>query len=122
MPAAAPAGLPKGMMFPSSVPGRTNLWQRVPLGVVGVIALWNFPLFLAMRSVAPALALANAVLLKPDLQSAVTGGPATGDAVVRHPCMYLVSFTGSTAVGRQIGEFCGQALKKVALEPGPADQ
>ncbi len=145
MPAAAPAGLPKGMMFPSSVPGRTNLWQRVPLGVVGVIALWNFPLFLAMRSVAPALALGNAVLLKPDLQSAVTGGariaclfkdaglppgvlqvlpggPATGDAVVRHPCMYLVSFTGSTAVGRQIGEFCGRALKKVALEPGPADQ
>jgi benzaldehyde dehydrogenase (NAD) len=139
--AAALAGLPNGMMFPSSVPGRTNLWQRVPLGVVGVIAPWNFPLFLAMRSVAPALALGNAVLLKPDLQSAVTGGaliarlfedaglppgvlqvlpggPATGDAVVRHPCVNMISFTGSTAVGRQIGEFCGRALKKVALELG----
>lgn len=139
--AAALAGLPNGMMFPSGVPGRTNLWQRVPHGVVGVIAPWNFPLFLAMRSVAPALALGNAVLLKPDLQSAVTGGaliarlfedaglppgllqvlpggPATGDAVVRHPAVSMISFTGSTAVGRQIGEFCGRALKKVALELG----
>jgi benzaldehyde dehydrogenase (NAD) len=94
-----------------------------------------------MRSVAPALALGNAVLLKPDAQTAVTGGaliaevfaaaglpegvlhvlpggPATGDAVVRHPLVEMISFTGSTAVGRQIGQTCGGLLKKVALELG----
>jgi len=130
-----------GQMFPSSMPGRTNLWRRVPLGTVGVIAPWNFPLLLAMRSVAPALALGNAVLLKPDAQTAVTGGqliaqvfadaglpegvlhvlpggPATGEAVVRHPLVEMISFTGSTAVGRRIGEVCGGLLKKVALELG----
>ena len=130
-----------GQMFPSAMPGRTNLWRRVPMGTVGVIAPWNFPLLLAMRSVAPALALGNAVLLKPDVQSAVTGGaliaqvfadaglpegvlhvlpggPSTGDAVVRHPAVDMISFTGSTAVGRRIGEICGGMLKKVALELG----
>ncbi|HSV35328.1 MAG TPA: benzaldehyde dehydrogenase [Ramlibacter sp.] len=130
-----------GQMFPSSMPGRTNMWRRVPVGTVGVIAPWNFPLLLAMRSVAPALALGNAVLLKPDAQTAVTGGaliaqvfadaglpegvlhvlpggPATGDAVVRHPAVEMISFTGSTAVGRRIGEVCGSLLKKVALELG----
>lgn len=130
-----------GQLFPSAMPGRTNLWRRVPLGTVGVIAPWNFPLLLAMRSVAPALALGNAVLLKPDAQTAVTGGmliaelfaeaglpegvlhvlpggPATGDAVVRHPAVEMISFTGSTAVGRRIGETCGALLKKVALELG----
>ncbi|HSW05629.1 benzaldehyde dehydrogenase [Aquabacterium sp.] len=130
-----------GQTFPSAMPGRTNLWRRVPVGTVGVIAPWNFPLLLAMRSVAPALALGNAVLLKPDAQTAVTGGaliaqvfadaglpegvlhvlpggPATGDAVVRHPAVEMISFTGSTAVGRRIGEICGGLLKKVALELG----
>ena len=130
-----------GQTFPSAMPGRTNLWRRVPIGTVGVIAPWNFPLLLAMRSVAPALALGNAVLLKPDTQSAVTGGALiaevfaeaglpdgvlhvlpggsdTGDAVVRHPAVDMISFTGSTAVGRKIGEVCGGMLKKVALELG----
>ena len=130
-----------GQIFPSSMPGRTNYWRRVPIGTVGVIAPWNFPLLLAMRSVAPALALGNAVLLKPDLQSAVTGGhliaevfaeaglptgvlqvlpggPETGDAVVRDPLVGMISFTGSTAVGKSIGATCGGLLKKVALELG----
>lgn len=130
-----------GQLFPSSMPGRTNMWRRVPVGTVGVIAPWNFPLLLAMRSVAPALALGNAVLLKPDAQTSVTGGmliaqlfadaglpegvlhvlpggPTTGDAVVRHPLVNMISFTGSTAVGRQIGKACGELLKKVALELG----
>lgn len=132
---------PTGLIFPSAMPGRTNHWRRVPVGTVGVIAPWNFPLLLAMRSVAPALALGNAVLLKPDLQTGVIGGaliaqlfadaglpdgvlhvlpggPATGDAVVRHPAVSMVSFTGSTAVGRSIGETCGRLLKKCALELG----
>jgi len=130
-----------GQIFPSGMPGRTNYWRRVPIGTVGVIAPWNFPLLLAMRSVAPALALGNAVLLKPDLQTAVIGGaliaqlfadaglpdgvlhvlpggPATGDAVVRHPLVQMISFTGSTAVGRSIGQVCGGLLKKCVLELG----
>lgn len=132
---------PTGTIFPSSMVGRTNYWRRIPLGVVGVIAPWNFPLLLAMRSVAPALALGNAVLLKPDVQTPVIGGvliaqvfadaglpagvlqllpggPETGDAVVRHDKVAMVSFTGSTAVGRSIGETCGRLLKKCALELG----
>ncbi|HUG21403.1 benzaldehyde dehydrogenase [Piscinibacter sp.] len=132
---------PVGQIFPSAMPGRTNTWRRVPIGTVGVIAPWNFPLLLAMRSVAPALALGNAVLLKPDVQTAVIGGlligqlfadaglpegvlqvlpggPATGDALVRHPLVQMISFTGSTAVGRSIGQTCGGLLKKCVLELG----
>jgi len=130
-----------GEMFPSAMPGRANYLRRIPVGVVGVIAPWNFPLLLAMRSVAPALALGNAVLLKPDGHTSVSGGaliaqlladaglpegvlhvlpggPATGDAVVRHPDVAMISFTGSTAVGRAIGETCGRLLKKCTLELG----
>ena len=132
---------PDGILFPSSMPGRTNQWRQVPVGVVGVISPWNFPLLLSMRSVAPALALGNAVIIKPDTQSAVCGGlllarlfedaglpagvlhvipggPATGEALVRHPQVGMIAFTGSTAVGRAIGQTCGQLLKKVALELG----
>jgi len=132
---------PCGEMFPSNMPGRANYLRRIPVGVVGVIAPWNFPLLLAMRSVAPALALGNAVLLKPDVQTSVIGGaliaqlfadaglpegvlqvlpggPSTGDAVVRHPAVSMISFTGSTAVGRDIGETCGRLLKKCTLELG----
>lgn len=130
-----------GLQFPSSMPGRTNTWRRVPVGTVAVIAPWNFPLLLGMRSVAPALALGNAVVFKPDTQSAITGGllvaqlfedaglPAgvlqvlpggaeAGAALVQHPLTDMVSFTGSTAVGRGIGEACGRTLKKVILELG----
>lgn len=130
-----------GLMFPSSMPGRENTWRRVPMGVVGVIAPWNFPLLLGMRSVAPALALGNSVVYKPDSQAAVTGGllvaqlfedaglppgvlhvipggAEAGDALVRHPMTDMISFTGSTAVGRSIAEICGRALKRTVLELG----
>jgi benzaldehyde dehydrogenase (NAD) len=133
--------LPDGTSFPSAVAGRLNLCQRVPVGVVGVIAPWNFPLFLAMRSVAPALVLGNAVVLKPDPQSAITGGALiaeifseaglpdgvlhvlpggaeAGESMVASPGIDMISFTGSTQVGRLIGEKCGGMLKKVALELG----
>ncbi|KAF3997627.1 benzaldehyde dehydrogenase [Glaciimonas immobilis] len=139
--AAALPMQPEGLLFPSSMPGRTNLSRQLPIGVIGVITPWNFPLLLAMRSVAPALALGNAVILKPDQQSAICGGaliaqafedaglpvgvlhvipggPATGDALVKHPEVGMISFTGSTAVGRAIGQTCGYLLKKVALELG----
>ncbi|OUL73080.1 benzaldehyde dehydrogenase [Paraburkholderia hospita] len=139
--AAAMTMQPDGELYPSAMPGRLNFCRHVPIGVVGVIAPWNFPILLSMRSVAPALAVGNAVVLKPDPQSAVAGGlllaevfedaglptgvfhvipggPATGDALVRHPKVGMISFTGSTAVGRSIGQVCGQMLKKVALELG----
>ena len=139
--AAALPMQPDGALYPSAMPGRMNLTRQVPIGVVGVIAPWNFPLLLALRSVAPALAVGNAVVLKPDPQSAVAGGlllakvfeeaglpagvlhvipggPQTGDALVRHPLVGMISFTGSTAVGRAIGRTCGEMLKKVALELG----
>lgn len=131
----------EGSIFPSNMPGRLNMWVHVPIGVIGVIAPWNFPLLLSMRSVAPALAMGNSVVLKPDPQSGVCGGlliaklfedaglppgvlqvipgaAAAGDALVRHPAVKMISFTGSTAVGRGIGQICGEMLKKVALELG----
>ena len=138
---AALAHEPNGQIFPSSLPGRRNYWERVPIGVVGVIAPWNFPLLLGLRSVLPALAVGNSVLLKPDPQTPVTGGlivaelfeeaglpegvlhvltggAAVGEAVVDAPEVGMVSFTGSTAVGRKIGERCGAQLKRCALELG----
>jgi benzaldehyde dehydrogenase (NAD) len=121
--------------------GRDSLARRVPLGVVGVISPWNFPLVLAMRAVAPALALGNAVVLKPDLNTAVAGGYAVarlfeeaglpagvlhmlpgdaepGAALVADPGVAMVAFTGSTAVGREVGAVGGRGLKRVALELG----
>ena len=59
--AAGLAAQPYGQLIPSSFPGRTNLWAHVPIGVVAIITPWNYPLLLAMRSLAPALALGNAV-------------------------------------------------------------
>ncbi|WP_084268710.1 aldehyde dehydrogenase family protein [Oceanobacillus damuensis] len=131
-----------GEIVPSLVPGKENRIYRSPLGVVGVIGPFNFPMYLAMRSVAPALAVGNGVVLKPDEQTAVTGGlllakvfeeaglpkgvfnvvipniEDIGDAFVEHPIPRLISFTGSTPVGRHIGEICGRNIKKVALELG----
>ncbi len=114
---------------------------RVPLGVVGIITPWNVPLVLAMRSVAPALALGNTVVLKPDIQTAVVGGfliaavlqaaglpenvfhvvpgdAEPGQALTVDPHVAMISFTGSTAVGRLVGEAAGRNLKRVALELG----
>ena len=121
--------------------GRRSTMKRVPIGVVGVLAPWNFPMILAIRSVAPALALGNAVVLKADPHTPVSGGfflssllheaglPAgllhvlpggaeAGQAVCEAPEIGMVSFTGSTAVGRIVGETCGRNLKRVALELG----
>jgi benzaldehyde dehydrogenase (NAD) len=132
---------PQGHLLPSTDVARMSLARRVPLGVVGVITPWNFPLLLAMRSVAPALALGNAVVLKPDPQTPITGGavlarifeeaglPAglfhvinggadVGEALVTAPGVRLITFTGSSAVGRRVGELAGRHLKKVSLELG----
>ena len=137
------AGLPSrpyGELLPSENP-RLSWVERVPVGVVGVIAPFNFPQVLAMRSVAPALALGNAVVLKPDPRTAVCGGVAiarvfeeaglpagvlavlpggaeAGEALVAHPAVKVISFTGSTAAGRRVGQLAGSLLKRVHLELG----
>jgi benzaldehyde dehydrogenase (NAD) len=131
---------PYGELLPSESP-HLSWAERVPVGVVGVISPFNFPQILAIRSVAPALALGNAVVLKPDPRTAVCGGvvlarvfeeaglpegllhvlpggPDTGEALITHPLVRVISFTGSTAVGRHIGALAGQHLKRIHLELG----
>ncbi|MBT2400504.1 benzaldehyde dehydrogenase [Streptomyces sp. ISL-100] len=138
--AAALASRPTGQVLPSEAP-RLSYTRRVPAGVVGVIAPFNAPLILSIRSVAPALALGNGVLLKPDPRTAICGGLSllavfaeaglpegllhvlpggveAGQALVADPDVPVVSFTGSTAAGRAVGEAAGRALKRVHLELG----
>ncbi|MFE3741800.1 benzaldehyde dehydrogenase [Streptomyces sp. NPDC059134] len=138
--AAALASRPTGQMLPSEEP-RLSYTRRVPAGVVGVIAPFNAPLILSIRSVAPALALGNAVLLKPDPRTAVCGGLSlaavlaeaglpegllhilpggaeTGQALVADARVPVISFTGSTAAGRAVGRAAGCALKRAHLELG----
>ncbi|WP_433410391.1 benzaldehyde dehydrogenase [Saccharomonospora azurea] len=138
--AAALPSHPLGEVLPSEAP-RLSFSKQVPVGVVGVIAPFNFPLILSIRSVAPALALGNAVVLKPDPRTAVSGGvtlarifeeaglPAgvlsvlpggadVGGALVDHPRVPVISFTGSTGAGRVVGANASRNLKKVHLELG----
>jgi benzaldehyde dehydrogenase (NAD) len=138
--AATLASRPLGEMLPTNQQ-RLSLLRRVPVGVVGVISPFNVPLILSTRSVAPALALGNAVVLKPDLRTPVSGGFAiarilaeaglpegllhvlpggaeAGTALVTDRHVRLISFTGSTATGRKVAELAGQHLKRVHLELG----
>jgi benzaldehyde dehydrogenase (NAD) len=138
--AASLPGRPYGELLPSEQP-RLSMATRVPAGVVGVISPFNVPLILSVRSVAPALALGNAVILKPDPRTAVTGGISiarvfeeaglppgvlqmlpgaadVGEAMVTHPAIRVISFTGSTAAGRRVGALTGQHLKRAHLELG----
>src|SRR5215218_7132547 len=132
---------PYGQLVPTVVPGRLSMLRRVPVGVIGVITPWNSPSVLGMRVVAPALAVGNAVILKPDPQTPVAGGAMfeavfreaglpegllnvviggaeVGEAIVTDPNVDAVSFTGSTAAGRRVGALAGERLKKVSLELG----
>ena len=132
---------PYGQLVPTAVKGRLSMVRRIPVGVVGAITPWNSPSVLGMRVVAPALALGNAVVLKPDPQTPVIGGAMfeavfreaglpdgllqivvggadVGEALVTDPNVSLVSFTGSTVAGRRVGELAGARLKKVSLELG----
>ncbi|HTY72323.1 MAG TPA: benzaldehyde dehydrogenase [Actinomycetes bacterium] len=129
-----------GELIPSEEP-RLSLARRVPAGVVAVISPFNVPVILGIRSVAPALALGNAVVLKPDPRTAVTGGVSiarifeeaglppgvlqmlpggvdVGEALIAHPSVRVVSFTGSTAAGRRVGELAGRHLTRAHLELG----
>jgi len=113
---------------------------REPVGVCAQIVPWNFPLLMATWKIAPALAAGCAIVLKPAEQTpltalrlgelaleagfpegtlnVLTGDGETGAALVDHPGVAKVAFTGSTVVGREIGAKCGRALKRVTLELG----
>jgi aldehyde dehydrogenase (NAD+) len=134
----------EGPIVPTDIPHKESRVYRQPVGVVGMISPWNFPFHLSSRSVAPAIAVGNSVVIKPASDTPVTGGlllakiyeeaglPAgvlnvviargsvIGDAFVRHPTPRVISFTGSTEVGRRIMELSAQSpiLKRVLLELG----
>jgi aldehyde dehydrogenase (NAD+) len=134
-----------GEVAPSNVPGKVNYFVRRPVGVVSVISPWNVPYLLTLRAVAPALALGNAVVLKPSEETPLAGGltvaeifeeaglppgvlnvvtcpredvEAVGDVLVTHPAVGAVSFTGSTATGQRLAEKAGRHLKRIVLELG----
>lgn len=134
----------EGKILPTNKPGEESFVTHRPLGVIGIISPWNFPFHLTMRSLAPALAAGNGVVIKPASDSPVTGGllPAKffaeagvpeglvnvtvgsgseiGDYFVEHPIPSFISFTGSTAVGKNIASHAvsGKKIKQVALELG----
>ncbi|UOQ44398.1 aldehyde dehydrogenase family protein [Halobacillus salinarum] len=132
----------KGEIMPSNISGKENRVYRNPKGVIGVIGPWNFPFHLSMRSIAPAVATGNTVVVKPASETPVTSGlfiaelfeqagfpegvvnvvvgrgAEIGDEFVTHPIPKLISFTGSTEVGSRIGELAGKHIKDTALELG----
>ena len=139
--AAALATQPTGFLTSTLEPGFQSIARRIPMGVIGIITPWNSPIILAARAIAPALAMGNAVVLKPDVQSPVSGGfifakllelanlpeglfhvlpggPETGEALVKEPTVDMVSFTGSTRAGKLVGANASGLLKRVALELG----
>lgn len=132
----------EGKILPSVEDNKENRLYRSPIGVVGVISPFNFPFFLSMKSVAPALGAGNGVVLKPHEDTPVTGGTLIGkifeeaglpkgllnvvitdineigDAFVEHPIPRIISFTGSTKVGSYIGQVAMKHFKKPLLELG----
>ena len=113
---------------------------REPVGVVGLIVPWNFPLLIASWKLGPALACGNTIILKPAEQTPLTtlrfgqlaieagipagviniltGGPEVGKAIVRHPGIDKIAFTGSTSVGKEIMRGAADTLKRITLELG----
>ncbi|MFF8709888.1 aldehyde dehydrogenase family protein [Streptomyces sp. NPDC015184] len=131
---------PQGSLLPSPANGRENRLHRLPVGVIGVITPYNFPFLVAMKSVAPALALGNAVVVKPNQNAPVVGGgmvarifedaglPAgllnvlitdvaeIGNAFIEHPVPAVISFAGSDRVGRHVGAVAAGHFKRTILE------
>lgn len=132
----------EGKILPSPTDGKENRVYRIPIGVVGVLSPFNFPFFLSMKPVAPALGAGNGVVLKPHEHTIISGGTMIakifeeaglpkgllnvvsteiseiGDTFVEHPVPRSIAFTGSTTVGRHIGALAGKNLKEVQLELG----
>jgi acyl-CoA reductase-like NAD-dependent aldehyde dehydrogenase len=134
----------RGHVIPSAEPdAQLNLVLKLPYGVVGCIVPWNYPILLLAWKIAPALAAGNTVVIKPASQTplatlemmeaafdhlppgvvnVVTGrGSEIGDALVRHPDVLLIAFTGSTEVGQRIMELGAPRIKKLHLELGGKD-
>ncbi|WP_306188656.1 aldehyde dehydrogenase family protein [Streptomyces sp. MK5] len=133
---------PEGQILPSPGEGKENRVYRVPVGVVGVISPFNFPFLLSVKSVAPALALGNAVVLKPHQDTPIAGGTLVakifedaglpggvlnvvvtdiaeiGDAFLEHPVPKVISFTGSDRIGRHVATVCAAHFKRSVLELG----
>jgi aldehyde dehydrogenase (NAD+) len=134
----------QGRILAGDFPGKENRVYRKPVGVVTVISPWNWPMHLTARSAIPAIALGNAVVIKPANETPITGGlifarlfeeaglppgvmsvvfgpnESIGDPVVQNPLSRVLSFTGSTAVGRRIGQLAvaNGRIKKAMLELG----
>jgi acyl-CoA reductase-like NAD-dependent aldehyde dehydrogenase len=132
----------RGRVIPSIESSQLSLVLKEPYGVVGCIVPWNYPLLLMAWKVAPALAAGNTVILKPssvaplailmlaeafdDLPAGTVNivpgsGRTVGNALVTHPCVPVIAFTGSTAVGQQIVQLAGPMMKKLHLELGGKD-
>lgn len=129
-----------GYTAPSEMDNKMNLSFRMPIGVCGIITAWNFPIAVPSWKIIPALAAGNTVVFKPSDDSphsanifaeilAEAGIPAgvfnvvhgdgeAGSALVEHPDVKLIGFTGSTATGTAIAATCGKLNKKVSLEMG----
>ena len=140
--AAALTSQPRGALLASPDPEKENRLYYEPAGVVGVISPFNAPFFLSLRPVAFALALGNAVVLKPHERTPVIGGTLIGrmftecglppgvlnvvvtdieeigDRFVAHPDADVIAFTGSSVTGKHVAEVAGRNLKKVVLELG----
>jgi acyl-CoA reductase-like NAD-dependent aldehyde dehydrogenase len=136
------AGAPERLLGDTiPVAGGVDMTFREPLGVVGLIVPWNFPLPIATWKVAPALAAGNTIVLKPAELTPLTAvelerialeaglpegvlnvlvgpGRIVGERLVEHPDVAKIAFTGSTAVGRRIGALASQSIKRVTLELG----
>jgi betaine-aldehyde dehydrogenase len=129
-----------GSTIPVSAPG-VSLTFREPLGVCGIIVPWNFPLAITSWKVAPALAMGNTVVLKPAELTPLTAlrlaelaleaglppgvlnvvcgrGSEVGEAIVRHPMVRKIGFTGSTEVGMAVMKLAADSIKRVTLELG----
>ena len=143
-------GLPAGAFADAAKAAETFEWEeeignslvvREPVGVVGAITPWNYPLYQVVLKVAPALAAGCTVVLKPSevapinafilaevidevglppgVFNLVTGvGPVVGEAIAAHPKVDMVSFTGSTRAGRRVMELAAEGIKRVSLELG----
>lgn len=130
-----------GQTTPAELKNKFAMSQRVPVGVVGIITPWNFPIAIATWKSFPAIVAGNAVVWKPATETPIMAyelakifqeaglpdgvlnvvfgsGSTVGDAMVHHKDIRVISFTGSNEVGRNIAADCGRQLKKVSLEMG----
>jgi aldehyde dehydrogenase (NAD+) len=130
-----------GRTVPSELANKFNMAMRVPIGVAGIVTPWNFPMAIPTWKIFPALLCGNTIVFKPASDTPATatslveilleagvpegvvnivhgGGGEVGMAIVSHPDVDLVSFTGSTVVGKKISEVASATLKRVSLELG----